>query len=69
MSVEEQQRAHPKNYPKIPKIYQNFDFNHLKTVCKMLRSGIFPVFGNIFTANTLEMWGEERELLPSEPVS
>ena len=29
----------------MPKIYQNLDFNHLKTVYKMLRPGIFPVFG------------------------
>ena len=34
-----------KKVPKVPKIYQNLDFNHLKTVYKILRPGIFPVFG------------------------
>ena len=34
-----------KKVSKVPKIYQNLDFNHLKTVYKILRPGIFPVFG------------------------
>ena len=56
--VEEQQRAHPKNYQKNPKIYQNLDFGHLKTVYKMLMLGIFPVFYNKFTENILGMCGK-----------
>ena len=37
----------------MPKISQNLDFNHLKTVYKMLRLGIFSIFYNVFTANIL----------------
>ena len=76
-SIEEQQRAHPKNYQKNPKIYQNLDFDHLKTVYKMLMLGIFPAFYNKFTENILGMWGklgapspvQAGVLLPSELVS
>ena len=82
VSIEEQQRAHP-NYQKKWKIYQNLDFNYLKTVYKMLGLGIIPIFDNIVIANILRMW-EKRGglyphphplcrrvgmLLPSEPVS
>ena len=67
MSIEERQRAHPKNYQKMPKIYRNLAFDHLKTVYKMLRPEIFPVFDNIFTANMLRI-RKKRGLLPSEPV-
>ena len=42
-------------------IYQNLDFNYLKTVYIMLRLGIFTAFDNIFTANILGMW-EKRGL-------
>ena len=56
-------------------IYQNFDFNYLKTVYKMLRRGIFPAFDNTYAANILGMWEiwvdftpHVRMLLPSEPV-
>ena len=45
----------------MPKIYQNLDFNYLKTVYKILRLGIFAAFDNIFTANILGMW-EKRGL-------
>ena len=67
VSIEERQRAHPKNYQKMPKIYRNLAFDHLKTVYKMLRPEIFPVFDNIFTANMLRI-RKKRGLLPSEPV-
>ena len=39
----------------MPKIYQNLDFNDLKTVYEMLRLEIFATFDNIFTANLLGM--------------
>ena len=47
MSIEERQKTikkHSKNNQKMPKNYPNLDFHHLKTVYKMLRLGIFPVF-------------------------
>ena len=66
-----------KTLSKMPKIYQNLDFNQLKTVYNVLKLGIFPIFDDIFTANILETW-EKRGggfnphagvLLHSEPVS
>ena len=45
-----------KTLSKMPKIYQNLDFNQLKTVYNVLKLGIFPIFDDIFTANILETW-------------
>ena len=45
-----------KTLSKMPKIYQNLDFNQLKTVSNVLKLGIFPIFDDIFTANILETW-------------
>ena len=63
----------------MPKIYQNLDFNQLKTVYNVLKLGIFPIFDDIFTANILETWKKRGGgggfnphagvLLHSEPVS
>ena len=47
----------------MPKMYQNLDFNYLKTAYKMLSLGIFPTFDNIFTANILGMWEKGGALL------
>ena len=48
----------------MPKMYQNLGFDHLKTVYKMLKLGIFPIFDNIFTANVLGMWQKRGNLPP-----
>ena len=62
VSIKEQQRAHPKNYQKIPKIYQNLGFNPLKTIYKMLRPGIFFC---IFLQQISDNVGEEMGLYPT----
>ena len=49
-----------KTLSKMLKIYQNLDFNQLKTVYKVLKLGTFPIFDDIFTANILEMWEKTR---------
>ena len=56
--------VHPKNYQKMPKMYQNLDLNYLKTVNKMLRLEIFLTFDNTFAANILGMWEKRRGLPP-----
>ena len=54
-----------KTLSKMPKIYQNLDFNQLKTVYNVLKLGIFPIFDDIFTANILETWEKRGGALTS----